>query len=38
MIIPGMEVWTMDEERVGARLRGMWRRRYREYGIYGTRS
>ena len=27
MIIPGMEVWTMDEERSGARLKGMWRRR-----------
>lgn len=26
-IIPGMEVWTMDQEREGARLRGMWRRR-----------
>ena len=24
MIIPGMEVWTMDGDRIGARLRGMW--------------
>ncbi|MDO5853158.1 MAG: YcaO-related McrA-glycine thioamidation protein [Thermoplasmata archaeon] len=24
MVIPFMEVWTMDEERVGPRLRGMW--------------
>lgn len=24
MIIPGMEVWTMDADREGGRLRGMW--------------
>lgn len=24
MVIPFMEVWTMDEERIGPRLRGMW--------------
>ncbi len=24
MVIPGMEVWTMDEERKGARIQGMW--------------
>ena len=36
MVIPYMEVWTMDEERIGPRLRGIWPRRRRGWGDPAT--